>query len=235
MGAGAGNLPSNEVLSIAMDNSGFIWVGTIDGIGVIQCPLDVMTVGCEALLPTIKEGGFVNYLFKGEAVRSIAVDGADRKWVATANGVWLINAEGNKVLENFTETNSYLLSNDVKSIAINGITGEIFFGTAKGVSSYRGMATEAEEDKSNVLVFPNPVPPGFTGSIAVKGLPENSTVKIIETNGRLVYQARSLGGQAIWNGRDYQGNIASPGVYVVMAVNDDHTEKAVAKIVFIGR
>jgi hypothetical protein len=235
MGAGAGNLPSNEVTSIAMDKSGFIWVGTIDGIGVIQCPLDIMTAGCEAVLPTIKEGGFVNYLFKGEAVRSIAVDGADQKWVATANGVWLVNAEGNKVLNYFNETNSPLLSSDVKSIAINGKTGEVFFGTAKGVSSYRGMATEAEEDKGNVMAFPNPVPPGFSGTIAIKGLPANAVIKIIETNGRLVYQSRSLGGQATWNGRDYRGNIAAPGVYIVMAVNDDHSEKAVAKIVFIGK
>ncbi len=235
MGAGLGNLPSNEITSIAVDKSGFIWVGTIDGIGVIQCPADAFTNGCEAVLPTIREGGFVNYLFKGETVRSIAVDGADRKWVATAGGVWLINSEGNKVLAHYTETNSPLLSNDVKTIAINGKTGEVFFGTAKGISSFRGAATEAEEDKGNVLVFPNPVPPSFSGTIAIKGLPENSVFKIMEANGRLVYQSRSLGGQANWNGRDYRGNIAAPGVYIVMAVSDDRTEKAVARIVFIGR
>jgi ligand-binding sensor domain-containing protein len=235
IGAGAGNLPSSEVNAIAKDRSGFIWVATIDGIAVIQCPLDVFVTGCEAILPTIREGGFVNYLFKGESVRSIAVDGADRKWIATANGVWLVSAEGNQVIANFNETNSPLPSNDVKSIAINGKTGEVFLGTAKGIASFRGTATEAAEEKGNALVFPNPVPPGFSGTIGIRGLPENSTVKIMESNGRLVYQTRSLGGQANWNGNDYRGRKAAPGVYIVMAVNDNKEEKAVAKIVFIGR
>ncbi|HEX6335199.1 MAG TPA: hypothetical protein VFZ78_13290 [Flavisolibacter sp.] len=232
-GTGAGNLPSNEVLSLVKDLSGFIWVGTNDGIGVIQCPESAFINGCEAVLPVIKEGAFANYLFKGEQVRSIAVDGADRKWIATSNGVWLVSQDGDKVLAHYTETNSRLLSNDVKSIAINGKTGEVFFGTAKGISSFRGAATEASETAGDVLVFPNPVPPGYTGTIGIRGVPGNSVVKIVETGGRLVYQARALGGQVTWDGRDYKGNRAATGVYLVMAVDQAKQEKVVAKIVFI--
>ncbi len=103
-GAGNGNLPTNNVLSIAKDKNGFIWVGTNDGIGVIQCPQNVFSSqGCDAILPVVTQGEFNQYLFKGEEVRSIAVDGADRKWVATKNGVWLISAEGDKVIYRFTE------------------------------------------------------------------------------------------------------------------------------------
>ena len=234
-GAGAGNLPSNEVHSIATDKSGFIWIGTGDGIAVVQCPQDAFISGCEAVWPVIKEGAFANYLFKGQEVRSIAVDGADRKWVATSSGAWLIAPDGDKVLAHFTENNSPLLSNDVKSIAINGSSGEVFFVTAKGIVSFRGSATESSVTKNNVLVFPNPVPPDYAGTIGIKGLPENSTVKITETNGRLVYQTRSLGGQAIWNGRTYNGSKPSTGVYLVIAVDDSKTEKVVAKIVFVSR
>lgn len=233
-GAGAGNLPSNSVTSMAKDKYGFIWVGTTDGIGVIQCPQEVFSGGCETILPVIKDGAFANYLFKGEVVQSIAVDGANRKWVATSNGAWLISADGDKVLTHFTAENSPLLSSDVKSIAINGKTGEVFFATAKGISSFRGDATEATEDKGNVFVFPNPVPPGYTGSIAVKGLPENSFIKITETNGRLVYQTRALGGQVIWNGKDYKGRQAATGIYLVIAVDEAKVEKAVAKIALIA-
>lgn len=233
-GAGLGNLPSNYVNCIARDKSGFIWVGTEDGIAVIQCPQQAFVTGCEAVLPVIKDGGFANYLFKGEGVRSIAVDGADRKWVATSNGAWLISRDGDKVLQHFTETSSPLLSNDVRSIAINGKTGEVFFATAKGISAFRGTATEAAEDPNNLLVFPNPVPSGYSGSIAMRGLPENAWVKITETNGRLVYQTRAGGGQAVWNGRDYKGGKAATGVYLVLVVNDDKSETAVGRIVFIA-
>lgn len=235
-GTGIGNLPSSDVMSVAKDKSGFIWVGTSNGIGVIQCPNEIFSSGgCDAVWPIIKEGNFANYLFKGQEVRSIAVDGADRKWIATSDGAWAVNAEGDKVIEHFTEENSSLLSSDVKSIAVNGATGEIFFATSKGISSFRGTATEAEETKTNVLVFPNPVPPAFNGNIGIRGLPENSIVKITETNGRLVYQTRSLGGQAIWNGKDYKGRQASSGIYLVIAEDDNKQEKIIAKIVFISK
>lgn len=234
-GAGLGNLPSNDVFSIAKDKNGYIWVGTADGVSIILCPDAVFQSGCEAIPPIIKEGAFANYLFKGQAVRSIAVDGANRKWMATTSGAWLIGAEGDKVIEHFTEDNSPLLSSDVRSIAIDGKTGEIFFATAKGICSFRGTATEAAETKSNVLVFPNPVPPSYNGTIGIRGLPENSIVKITETNGRLIYQTRSLGGQAVWNGKDYKGNQASSGIYLVIAEDDTKQQKAVAKIVFISK
>jgi hypothetical protein len=235
MGTGLGNLPSNNVLCIAKDRSGFIWVGTADGVAVIQCPQEIFASGCEAIWPVIKDGNFANYLFKGQEVRSIAVDGADRKWIATPTGAWLVNADGDKVIEHFTEENSALLSNDVKSVAIDGSTGEVFMATAKGICSYRGTATNAEETKNNVLVFPNPVPPSFNGNIGIRGLPENSIVKITETNGRLVYQARATGGQAVWNGKDYNGRQVASGIYLVIAEDDNKQQKVVTKIVFISK
>lgn len=235
-GAGTGNLPTNNVLSIAKDKNGFIWVGTDDGIGIIQCPQAVFSSqGCDAILPVVTQGGFNQYLFKGEEVRSIAVDGADRKWIATKNGAWLISSEGDKVIYRFTETNSPLLSNDVKRIAINGKDGEVFFATANGICSFRSTATEGGETNSNVLVFPNPVPPGYSGTIAIRGLVNNAIVKITELNGRLVYQTRALGGQAIWDGRDYNGRRISSGMYLVLVSDEGRKENLATKIVFISK
>lgn len=232
-GTGLGNLPSNDVLCLAKDKDGFIWAGTTNGVAIFQCPGEVFLQNCEATLPVIKEGAFANFLFRGQEVRSIAVDGANRKWMATASGIWLLAPEGDRVLAHFTETNSPLLSNDVRKIAIDGSTGEVYIATSKGLVSFRGSATEAEGPKGTVLVFPNPVPPGFSGTIAIRGLPENSIVKITETNGRLVYQTRSLGGQAVWNGRDYKGTRASSGIYLVLAVDNIVGEQVVTKIVFV--
>jgi hypothetical protein len=235
-GAGIGNLPTNNVLSIAKDKNGFIWIGTDDGIGIVQCPQNVFTSqGCDAVLPVVTLGGFNQYLFKGEEVRSIAVDGADRKWVATKNGAWLISAEGDKVIYRFTETNSPLFSNDVKRIAIDGSTGEVYFATANGICSFRSSATEGGETNSNVLVFPNPVPPGYPGTIAIRGLVNNAIVKITELDGRLVYQTMALGGQAIWDGKDYKGRKISSGVYLVLVSDESRKENLATKIVFISK
>ena len=236
MGAGNGNLPGNDVFCVAKDKSGFIWVGTNDGVGVVQCPEQAVgSNSCDAIWPIVPNGNFAGYLFKGQQVRSIAVDGADRKWVATKNGVFLVNASGEKVIYRFTEDNSPLLSSDVKKITIDGKTGETYFATAKGICSFRSTATEGGEKNEDVLVFPNPVPPGYTGSIAIRGLVNNAIVKITELDGRLVFQTRALGGQAIWDGKNYRGQQISSGVYLVLVSDDERKEHTAAKIFFIGK
>ena len=235
-GAGNGNLPNSEVLCVAKDKSGYIWVGTSDGIGVIQCPQDIFSAQtCEAVWPIVPNGNFAGYLFKGESVRSIAVDGADRKWMATRNGVFLVSASGEKVIYQFTEDNSPLLSSDVKKITIDGKTGEVYFATAKGICSFRSTATEGGETNEDVLVFPNPVPPGYAGTIGIKGLVNNAVVKITELDGRLVYQTRALGGQVVWDGKNYKGQRISSGVYLVLVSDDGKKERTATKIFFISK
>lgn len=235
-GAGNGNLPNNDVLCIAKDKNGFLWVGTTDGIGVIQCPLDIFSAqSCEAIWPVVPNGNFAGFLFKGQEVRSIAVDGADRKWVATKNGVFLVNASGEKLIYRFTEDNSPLLSSDVKKITIDGSSGEVYFATAKGICSFRSTATEGGESNEELLVFPNPVPAGYTGSIGIRGLVNNAIVKITELDGRLVYQTRALGGQAVWDGRNYKGQRISSGVYLVLVADETKKERIATKIFFISK
>lgn len=235
-GSGSGNLPSDFVNCVAKDKNGFVWVGTNDGIGIIQCPQNVFTAqGCEAVLPVVQQGGFNQFLFKGEVVTSIAVDGANRKWVATRNGAWLISADGERIIFRFTEENSLLLSNHVNRIAIDGKNGEVFFSTEKGICSFRSTATEGTEKNEDVLIFPNPVPPGFQGMIAIRGLVTDAIVKITELDGRLVYQTRALGGQAVWNGKDYTGRRISSGVYLVLVTDDSRKENLAGKIVFISK
>ena len=234
-GKGNGNLPDNKVLSIAKDKSGFIWVGTEKGIGIIQCTGAVFSASCEALLPVVQQDNFAGYLFSQEAVQDIAVNGADQKWIATKNGVWLISADGEKTIHHFTSANSPLFSDDVRKITIDPNTGDVFFATVNGICSFRGSAIEGGAANELVKVYPNPVPPDYNGSIAIRGVVSNAIVKITELDGRLVFQTRALGGQAIWNGRDYRGRQVSSGVYLVLISDDSRQEKTAGKIVFISR
>jgi hypothetical protein len=221
-------------LCISKDKSGFIWIGTKKGIGVIQCPRDIFSnTVCEAVLPLVQQDNFAGYLFRDEEVQSIAVDGANRKWIGTKNGAWLLSADAEKTIYRFKDDNSPLLSNDVRKITIDPASGEVFFATEKGICSFRSTATEHSTTGNNVLVFPNPVPPAYNGNIAIRGLVNNAIVKITELDGRLVYQTRALGGQAIWNGKNYKGSKVSTGVYLVLASDERMQEKMVTKIVFI--
>jgi hypothetical protein len=231
-GTGNGNLPSNTVLCMVKDKNGFIWVGTDKGIGIIQCISDIFSgQSCDAILPVVQLGRFAGLLFKDEMVQCMAVDGANRKWVGTKNGVWLISPDGDKIIYRFTIDNSPLLGNDVKRIAVDPASGEVFISTLYGICSFRSTATEGSKANSNVLVFPNPVPTGYGGTIAIRGLVDNALLKIAELNGRLVYQTRALGGQAIWDGRNYKGEKTASGVYLVIVRDDSGTEKIVTKIV----
>jgi hypothetical protein len=179
----------------------------------------------------VQQDRFAGLLFKDEAVQCMAIDGANRKWIGTRNGAWLISADGNTIIYRFTEENSPLLSNDVKRIAVDPTTGEVFISTFKGICSFRSTATEGSKKNQNVLVFPNPVPPGYNGTIAIRGIVDNALVKITELNGKLVYQTRALGGQAIWDGHNYKGDKISSGIYLVIVRDDDGTEKIVTKVV----
>jgi ligand-binding sensor domain-containing protein len=233
-GRGNGNLPSSNVLSIREDRNGFIWVGTDKGIGIIECGDDIFNAGlCDATLPVVQQDNFAGLLFGDEAVYDIAVDGANRKWIATNNGAWLISADGQKVISRFTQSNSPLLSNKIHQIVIHEKTGEVFFFTQNGICSFRGTSTSPVSQKQKPVIFPNPVPPNFNGIIAIKNVPENAWVKITELDGKLVYQTRSLGGQAIWNGKTYKGEKPSSNVYLVFISDETNSMQLSSKLFFI--
>lgn len=111
----------------------------------------------------------------GEQINAIAVDGGNRKWIATqSSGVFLVSEDGMETIENFTITNSPLPSNKINSLAINQLTGEVFIGTEKGLVSYMGDATEGKEDYSNVYAYPNPVRPKHSDRVTIVGLMNDS-------------------------------------------------------------
>lgn len=233
-GAGSGNLPGSEVLSLTKDKFGFIWIGTNDGIGVIQCADQAITsANCEAVLPVVQSDNFAGFLFKGERVHAMVVDGANQKWIGTDNGLWLVSPDGSKTLQRFTTGNSPIPDNRIQKLALDHSSGTLLISTAKGLMSYQAAVTEGGTTNTNVLVYPNPVPPGYSGQIAIRGLVQNAFVKITELNGRLVFQGRAGGGQFIWNGHDLNGKRPASGVYLVWISDETRKEQAVAKIVFI--
>jgi streptogramin lyase len=233
---GNGALPGNKIYSVAQDLDGELWIGSDEGIGVIYSPGNVFTGGnYDAQRILVEVGGYTQYLLESETVTAIAVDGDNRKWIGTERaGVFLLSADGTEEIHHFTEENSQLYSNLIVDIQINGETGEVFFGTDRGILSYKSTATEGGPTNSNVVVYPNPVREGYAGVIAIKGLVSNADVKITDVSGTLVYATKAEGGQAIWSGYNFDGRKASTGVYLVFATDDQGEEKMVTKILFIN-
>ncbi|MEI6853173.1 MAG: two-component regulator propeller domain-containing protein [Bacteroidota bacterium] len=233
---GNGNLPSNNVLSMAEDLDGKIWVGTDKGVAVFYNPQNVTQGGnFDSQVITILQDSIAQHLLEFESVTAIAVDGSNKKWFGTEKaGVFLMSDDGQKEILHFTAENSPLLSNTITSIVIDDKTGEVFFGTANGIVSYKSNATKGGEVINNVYAYPNPVREGFTGSIGIKGLVKNSSVKITDVSGILVWEAKSEGGQAVWNGKNFSGEKIKTGVYFVFCSSEDGTDKLVTKIMVIN-
>lgn len=234
MGEGAGNLPDNNATCIAKDKDGAIWVGTDNGIGIISCPELVLQNQCEGELRAVQYPGqaTAGYLFMNQKVTAIAVDGANRKWIGTTNGVWLISDDAETLINNFTTDNSPLPSNEIVNINMDPVTGDVYISTAKGLVAYRGTATEgATENTDPLLIYPNPVPPGYNGSIAIRGIAANADVRITDISGQLVYRGIANGGELVWSGKDYTGHKVQSGVYMVFVVSKDGSQKATGKFI----
>ena len=233
--AGNGSLPSNYVYSMAVDQSGYVWVGTQAGVAVFYNPQNVLTQSSiDAHLPIVVQDGFAGLLLENDQVNTIFVDGGNNKWFGTSrSGAFFMTPDARNTYLHFTIDNSPLPSNNILDITVAPETGEVFFATDKGLASFRNFATAASETHQEVYAYPNPVKPGYDGYIAIKGLVRNAHVKITDINGNLVYETRAQGGQAIWNGRDLNGRKPSSGVYTVFSTNDDGSETAVTKILFI--
>lgn len=234
-GVGNGNLPSSTVTCATVDKGGQVWIGTSNGIAVYSDPSLLFSSSrkYDATQPWITSGGTAGPLLDYVFVSCITVDGANRKWVGTSDGVFLISADGTQILEHFNTDNSPLISNNIITIGINGATGEVFFGTDKGIVSYKAEATEGQTENSGVYTYPNPVKPGYNGPIAIRGLVRNGYVKITDVTGNVVYETNALGGQAIWNGKNFKGERANSGVYLVFVTNEDGSQTTVTKILFL--
>lgn len=233
---GSGGLPTNNVTTLAVDHDGYIWVGTDKGVAVFYAPQRAFSgdpINAQQII--VVQDGFAGILFETETVNAIAVDGSNKKWFGTGrSGAFLLSSDGRETVFHFTAENSPLPSNNVLDIAINGQNGEVFFATDKGIASFRGLATDATPVHTDVYAYPNPVRPGYSGYIAVKGLVKNALVKITDINGNLVYETIAEGGQAVWNGQDLWGRRPATGVYLVFSTNDDGSETMVTKILFVN-
>lgn len=235
---GQGNIPGNKVYSFATDLDGEVWVGTDKGIAVFYSPESIFISGADydaqqILVPRNDGSGLADYLLETELVTSIAVDGSNKKWIGTERaGLFLFSEDGLQEIEHFTAENSPLLSNNITSLSI-AEDGEIFIGTADGIISYKGTAIPPQPTGSKVYAYPNPVRENYTGLVAIKGLEADSYIKITDSYGNLVFQTKSEGGQAIWDGNNSSGEKVATGIYMVFAVTTEKTEKVVTKILVV--
>ncbi len=220
------------------DHNGNIWLATTSG-PLYLTPADVQAGNgsvTQHKVPRNDGTNLADYLLANVNTRCIAVDGGNRKWIGTDNGVFLISDDCDTQLQHFTTENSPLPSDVVYDICVDQNSNNVYFATVNGLCSYASDATAASEEmtKDNVYAYPNPVSPDYTGKITIVGLTINADVKIVTSNGTLVNQGRSTGGSYHWDGRDMRGKRVASGVYMVEAAKADGSKGTVCKIAIIN-
>ena len=227
------NIGATTYSCIVEDLSGTVWVGTDNGPISFSSAEQVARGECYRFTG-IDQYGEAYYLLNGQRITSIAVDGANRKWIGTTGGgLFLVDQSGELTATNFNTTNSLILSNNITSVAINGKSGEVFIGTDRGICSYQGDAIDGKPNYSEVYAFPNPVFPRRNNQVVVTGLMQNSRIKITDLAGNLMKEAVSNGGQYTWNCTNPGGEIVAAGIYLVFATLPDGSQGVVTKIMVI--
>jgi ligand-binding sensor domain-containing protein len=230
-----GGLPNNDVRCVAVDNRNQLWIGTFSGLRILSS-VDRFISETELTANSIiiQEGDLAQELFFQQAILDIAVDGANRKWVSIADGgVFLVSPNGQQTIFQFTKANSPLPSDNVNDIEIDGVSGEVFFATDKGMVSFLGTSTKPSDNLANVFVYPNPVRPEFLGTVKISGLTDNANVKITDIEGNLVFETTTSGGTIEWDTTAFGKYKVASGVYMVFVASEDGLDSTVKKVMII--
>ena len=234
-GQNEGNLPSSAVQCAVVDNRNQLWIGTRRGLRVLPSVdrfLNEEQLTTNSII--ILEDGLAQELMFGQFITDIAVDGANNKWIGTADaGVFQFSPNGQQTLQRFTTVNSPLPSNVINDIEINGTTGEVFIATAKGMVSFKGTSTKPNENLQDVYVYPNPVRPGFEGTVKISGLTSKANVKVTDIEGNLVYEEISEGGTIEWDTTAFGKYKVASGVYMIFISTDDALDTTVKKVMIV--
>lgn len=218
-------LNSNETNSIEIDKTGLVWIGSVAGLSVIINPSAVLGSG-ELVVRSINILGSIS-------VNDIMVDALNNKWVATEQGVWVLNPDATELLGVIDMSNSKLPTNSILSLASNENTGTIYFGTGKGLFSAKSLYIKPLEAYS-LKCYPQPFKSQEHNSMIIDGLANGSNIRILTINGQLIQIISTESRTAVWDGRDINGELVDTGVYLVVTSSSGTDASSVMKIAVIN-
>ncbi len=198
-------LPSEEVTELLAARSGRLYVGTANGLAVLEDGAS-------------SAGGISDV--EG-AVTALAEDHMGSVWAATGQALYRILHDGS--IEEYNTLNSPMLSQIVHSISCDRDRGLLYLATDNGmwmIDLGNGLAG----DGGGAVLFPNPFLPGAGDVLGLAGIPDAATwIEVFDLSGRLVYECASPDRDGIsWDGEDEGGDGAASGIYVVRVTQDGY-------------
>lgn len=212
------------IFSVEEDLKGDIWIATDQGPVIMRNVKGVFDNKETYVRPKITredDSRYADYLLGSDKVTKIQVDGKNRKWIATeGNGVFLVSANGDKILENFTTKNSPLTSDVVMDLVYERESGVLYIMTDNGLFVYATDSSFPDDDFENVVVYPNPVRSDYDGPVEIKGLMDESNVRITDQRGMVIENGVSKGGTYRFSARRSDGTRLPTGVYNIFVTTE---------------
>jgi len=211
-----------------VDKRGDVWVGTGLGVNVISNTNEITSSSTND--PSLRISSV--FTLRQQSINDIAVDPLNQKWVATNQGLLLVNSDGSRLLAAYDSKNSPILSDIVVSVAVDDNAGIVYVGTDKGLTSFETPFTKPLEAFDELFIYPNPyVVTDGSKLLTIDGLVRDSDIKILTIDGKLVAEFSSPGGRtASWDGRDVDGNLINSGVYIVVAFDSEGNNAITGKV-----
>ncbi len=222
------NLLENIHSALVVDKVGTVWIGTAKGVSVIVNPSAVLSNSSNLIVRTL------NRLLGEINVNDIVVDAQNNKWIATTDGVWVVDADGGQVLAYINSENSPLSSDDVFALGYDGTSGKMYFSTRMGVYEAQTLSVEPAK-QYDIFCYPQPFDPVIDGELVIDGLVEYSEIKILTSDGSFVRKLSTGSRKVMWDGKDETGNAVSNGIYLVVATSMTTKENSVQKVAVIRR
>lgn len=227
-----------NIKCLSEDLNGIVWMGCTEGI-VSFNPMQAFSEDFRVnhiKVPRNDGTNMADYLLDGIQVNDVAVDGANRKWIATqTSGLFLVSADGSQIIQRFNMTNSPLASNTVYKVCCNPNSNSVYVTTPAGLYEYFSDSSPAESSYDNIYAYPNPVRPEFTGNVTLMGMMDNSLVKIADASGNVIRQLKSTGGMATWDCCNQYGERVKTGIYMVLCSQANGSSEAVVTKIAVIR
>jgi ligand-binding sensor domain-containing protein len=218
-------LLSDIITALAVDQKGYLWIGTNIGVNVIIDPSKP------------KATSTLGAALRNQTVTCIAVDPLDQKWIGTQQGIFVLSSDGFQLLHQYNTKNSPLPSDDIKSITFDSKNGIVYIGTDYGLAALQTASIQPEQSFSEIFVYPNPfIQSGDGASLTIEGLIKDSSIRIFSISGDLIRDFKSPGGKiAFWDGKDQYGHTVPTGVYLIVAYDEEANNVKTSKVAVIKK
>ncbi|KGN88672.1 hypothetical protein HQ45_08150 [Porphyromonas crevioricanis] len=228
-------IPASSFHCMTLDRGGVLWLGSDAGICSIHSPSGAIKRPPVASRPIAGEEPNLYYVLDNVSVRAIVVDRLNHKWIGTlGNGLFLMNEDCTEILRQYKTTNSPILSDNIATLSLDENNGILYIGTDKGLMSLStGGETASDEVLEKIYAWPNPLRPEQPDMIIIEGLKAGCNVKIINTQGRLLFEENTIDDRLLWNARNADGSRVDSGIYHILVYDPETKAKTKLSVAVI--